>query len=293
MSWDADAGWERLAGGRSGSEVFADGTDAVVKRLVAPVSGDPAERSRPAHVAWWRREADVLLDGEFADTPGVRSARLLDASEDDRGVVLRTEAVPAVPGTGPSLARALGRLAAAPVRPRPWWARTVLADRLDAVAERDGWPTLARTPLADVADRLWARRRHHLDLLSGLPQVPGHGDPTPANLRGRSGDDVIAVDWACAGSAAVGADLGYLALSCREDLDTLLQAYVAPAGLDAAQARTGAVVTACYTAITRTEQVLASAARGPGALAGKFRHPSVAPSIRGLQRLYPYLETLL
>lgn len=291
--WSPDPGWQPLPGGRSGARVYADGLSSVVKRMLVPGPDDPVGRSRPDHVAWWRREADVALDGDFRSTDGLRSPRLLDAEEDDDGITLRVERVTGEPGTGPHLARSLGVLAAQPLEPRGWWARHVLADRTAAVAERGGWPTLARTPLADVADRLWGRREHHLGILAALPQVPGHGDPTPGNLIGREDDHVVALDWACAGSAPVGGDLGYLALSCREDLETLLAAYVNGGALDPDQARLGAVTTACYTAIHRTELVLAAVARGPGALAGRFRHPSVAPSIRVLQRLYPHLETLL
>ena len=293
--WEPAPGWQPLPGGRSGAQVFADGPDAVVKRLPAPGPDDPPSRSQPDHVAWWRREADAALDGCFAVTDGLRCPPLLDVTEDDTGVTLRVARVPQEQGTGPHLARALGLLGASSVEPRAWWARHVLADRTEAVAARGGWPTLARTPLADVADRVWQRRRHHLDALGALPQVPGHGDPTPYNLAGRDEGHVVALDWACAGSGAVGGDLGYLALSCREDLDTLLAAYVAGLGpgADTEAARTGAVVTACLTALHRTESVLAAVAPGPGALAAKFRHPSVAPSIRVLQRLYPHLETLL
>ena len=74
-------------------------------------------------------------------------------------------------------------------RPRPgrWLARDQLRDRLARVERRGGWPTLARTTVADVADHLWRRRTSLLDALDALPQVPQHGDPVPANLPGRDG----------------------------------------------------------------------------------------------------------
>ncbi|MGV3563466.1 MAG: hypothetical protein ACO1ON_09290, partial [Nocardioides sp.] len=34
-------------------------------------------------------------------------------------------------------------------------------------------------------------------------------------------------------------------------------------------------------------------AKGEGALAGKFRHPAVAPHLRALQRQFPLVEQLL
>ena len=59
------------------------------------------------------------------------------------------------------------------------------------------------------------------------------------------------------------------------------------------QASLGARLTAVYTALSRAEWALARVAPGEGALAGKFTHPSVAPYLRALQRLYPQVEALL
>ena len=55
----------------------------------------------------------------------------------------------------------------------------------------------------------------------------------------------------------------------------------------------GARVTAVYTVLNRAEWALARAARGEGALAGKFRHPAVAPHLRALQRQFPHIEALV
>ena len=52
-------------------------------------------------------------------------------------------------------------------------------------------------------------------------------------------------------------------------------------------------VTAVYTVLTRAEWALAQAARGEGALAGKFRHPAVAPYLRAVQRQFPQIEWLV
>ena len=62
---------------------------------------------------------------------------------------------------------------------------------------------------------------------------------------------------------------------------------------DVESIRLAARVTAVYSVITRAEWALAQAARGEGALAGKFRHPAVAPYVRALQRQYPQIEQLL
>ena len=56
---------------------------------------------------------------------------------------------------------------------------------------------------------------------------------------------------------------------------------------------TGARVMAVYTALTRLDWALARVADGEGALAGKFRHPSVAPYIHAMQRQAGHIEALL
>ena len=75
-----------------------------------------------------------------------------------------------------------------------------------------------------------------------------------------------------------------------------MDAYVAglPAGLASPeQVLLVARVTVVYTALSRAEWALARVATGPGALAGKFKHPSVAPYLLTLQRQFPQLEALL
>ena len=51
-------------------------------------------------------------------------------------------------------------------------------------------------------------------------------------------------------------------------------------------------VSAAYTALSRAEWALARVAGGEGALAGKYRHPAVAPYLRALQRQFPQIEAL-
>lgn len=299
--WQPDPSWQPVAGGTAGAGVWLAETNQrslVVKRLTAPERGDPTAHSQPRHAAWWRREADVALDGSLAGTSGLRSPEALRVEEDATGITVWTARVLTTETNGLHLARALGVFAGNQLAEQPWWCRNLLADRLARLDDKGGWPTLARTTLADVADRLWQRRTGHLARLSGLAQVPTHGDPTPGNLPGRAGEDVVAIDWSSFGSGPVGADLGYLALSVREDFDVLLTAYaegLVAGGLrvDPAEVRVGATVMAGYTALTRAEWALARAATGPGALAGKYRHPAVAPYLRSLQRLFPQLETLL
>lgn len=298
--WQPEPGWHPMPGGTGPSTlgvwraVLGDQA-VVVKRLGAPREGDPAELSDPRHFAYWRRAADVALSGMVDDTPGLR-APLTAVDEDAEGITLTQQWVEDAASSGLFAAHALGRFAGANLGVPPWLARAQLRDRIRRVERRGGWPTLARTTVADVADHLWRQREGWLAVLDSLPQVPQHGDPVPANLPGRDGDDVIAVDWATLGHGPVGADLGYYLLSAREEFEPLLDAYLMglPEGLaDHEEVALGARVTAVYTVLNRAEWALARVAGGEGALAGKYRHPAVAPHLRALQRQFPQIEALI
>lgn len=268
----------------------------VVKRLAAPLEHDPAELTNPRHFAYWRRPADVVTSAVVDDTPGLRAPRLSAVEEDGEGITITQEWVEDAATSGLFVAHALGRFAGARLAPAPWLARNHLRDRMARVERHGGWKTLARTTVADVADTLWSRRGEYLALVDALVQVPVHGDAVPANLPGRDGDDVLAIDWAALGTGPVGADLGFYALAAREDLEPLLDAYLMgmPDGLATRDEVTlGARVTAVYTVMNRAEWALARAAAGEGALAGKFRHPSVAPHLRALQRQFAHIEALV
>ncbi len=303
--WQPEPGWHLLPGAAGPSTVGVWRTASgdrplVVKRLAAPGEHDPPELGDRHHFAYWRREADVLVAGLAARLPGVRgpAGDLVEVVEDAEGVTLTQEWVEDASCSGLFVAHALGRLAGAPpvgAADVPL-ARDQLRDRLARVAARGGWTTLARTTVADVADHLWSRRGTWLDRLDALPQVLQHGDPTPANLRGREGDDVLAVDWGSLGTGAVGGDLGYYALSAREDLEPLVDAFLLglPAGVASPeQVLLGARATAVYTALSRADWALSRVAGGEGALAAKFRHPSVAPYLRSLERQSDAVEALL
>ena len=149
-----------------------------------------------------------------------------DVVEDDEGITLTSEWVEDAALNGLYVAHALGRFAGAELGRHQWLAVGQLRDRLRQVERRGGWPTLARTTVADVADRLWARRETLLRELDALPQVPQHGDPAAQNLPGRQGDDVVAIDWGTLGTGPVGADLGLFLQNAREDAEPLLDAYL-------------------------------------------------------------------
>lgn len=299
--WQPHPGWHPLPGGSSPSTLgvwrAVVGEEPVaVKRLAAPGEHDPAELSDPRHFAYWRRAADVVTSGVLARSRGLRPPVRSQVAEDVEGITLTEDWVEDAAVNGLFAAHALGRFAGTPVPDVPWLARDQLRDRLRRTEHRGGWPTLARTTVADVADHLWARRATYLQQLDALPQVLQHGDPTPANLPGREGDDVVAIDWSCLGTGPVGGDLGYYLLSAREEFDPLLEAYLLglpPGTATAEQAALGARVTAVFTALSRAEWALSRVARGEGALAGKFRHPAVAPHLRSLQRQFPLIEALV
>ena len=300
--WEPDAGWQRLPGaGPATVGVWAArdaGHDVVVKRLARPQPHEPAANLPPCDVNHWRREADVALSAVVATTDGLREAEVVRVDEDDTGITLVHRRVELTEPPGLWLADCLGRFAGSDLGAHAWLARDQLRTRLELVGRRGGWLTLARTPMADVADHLWRRRSVWLDRCDALPQVAQHGDASRANMPGRYGDGAgaVAVDWAHLGIGPVGADLGYLSLGTREELEPLLERYLhaVPMGLaEPAQVLTGARVTAVYTALTRLDWALARVVDGEGALAGKFRHPSVAPYIHAMQRQVAQVEALL
>ena len=298
--WQPEPGWQPLPGAGPATvgvwSTTSGGREVVVKRLRLPDPYDAHGPLVPGNVNYWRRAADVALSGVVAGSPGLREAPVVRVEEDDEGITLVHERVEHEDAPGLWLAACLGRFAATDLGDHAWLARDQLRSRLALVDHRGGWRTLARTPMADIADHLWTHRTPWLDVCDALPQVAQHGDPSAANIPGRHDDGAVAIDWAHLGRGPVGADLGYLSLATREDIEPLVQAYVAalPAGLASTDdVRTGARVMAVYTALTRLDWALARVADGEGALAGKFRHPSVAPYIRAMQRQVDQIEALL
>lgn len=300
--WQPEPGWHPLPGGTGIStagvwRTVLGGRPVVVKRLAAPTEHDPPELTDPRHFAYWRRAADVVISRiGLESAPGLRAPRLTSVEEDAEGITLVQDWVEDAANSGLFAAVAIGRFAGFPIGEHTWLAKGALRDQLSRVARRGGWPTLARTTVADVADHMWRRRSLLLDELDALPRVAQHGDPSPANLPGRDGDHVVAIDWGCLGVGPVGADLGLYMLHAREEFEPLLDAYMIglPDGIATRQqAAHGARVTAVLTALTRAEWALSRVAGGEGALAGKYRHPAVAPHLRALQRQFPQMEALL
>lgn len=301
--WQPDPAWTALRGGGGPATIGlwrarVGETAAIAKRLRRPGLDEEAVLADPSHAGYWRREVEIALDQSVVDGPGLVPARVLGVHEDDEGATILTEEIQAEPPTALLVARSLGRFAGAPYREVGWAARRTLADRLAFAEDRGGWPTLRRTTLADAADQLWERRAHWLSSYAAAPQGRLHGDATPGNFPASRGEDVIAIDWQGFGIGPVGTDLGYFALSAREDFDVLLETYLAGvaesgAAADADAVRLAATVFVVYTVFARAEWALSRVAPGEGALAGKYGHPAVAPHLRALQRQIPRIEALL
>jgi len=301
--WQPDPGWTVLPGGGGPATVGIwrgehEGRPAIIKRLRRPEPDEASLLADRTHAGYWRREAEVALDPRAVDGPGLVPPRYLRVDEDDEGVTVWAEEVVAEPPPSLFVARALGRFAGATREAPVWAARHTLTDRLGLAESRGGWPTLQRTTLADVAGHLWEHRSTWLGRRDSGPSGRLHGDAVPANFVAGRGQDVIAVDWQGFGYGPMGTDLGYYSLSAREDFDVLLEAYLGGVRaevvtVDDDEIRVSAVVMAVYTVFSRAEWALSRVAPGEGALAGKFKHPSVAPHLRALQRQAPQIESLL
>ena len=244
--------------GQSNGGVWLTPDQRVVKRLLPGVEDQ-------RHHAYWRRQAEVAASGIVATTPGVRSPGCVRVDRDADGITLWMTEVEAVTHEPLELARALGRFGSARIAEPEWGTRGILRDRLASVARRGGWVGIEAADLEASLWRdvqaLWVRRDAALAELDQLPRVPNHGDAHPANLLGREGADVVAIDWEQFGIGPVGFDIGYLLLAVDVPFDDLLTAYQDGAP-DQTLVRRGAVLTAAYTAISRAAWALSQP--GPG-----------------------------
>ncbi|MCY7399600.1 MAG: hypothetical protein LH477_01325, partial [Nocardioides sp.] len=181
--WQPEPGWQRLPGAGPATlgvwSAMIGGREVVVKRLRRPDPHEAPGVLDPRDVNYWRRAADVALSGVVADAPGLREAPVVRVDEDDDGVTLVHERVELRDAPGLWLAACLGRFAAVELGTRAWLARDQLRSRLALVERRGGWRTLARTPMADVADHLWAHRATWLDRCDALPRGGPHAAPAP------------------------------------------------------------------------------------------------------------------
>ncbi|GAA1554295.1 hypothetical protein GCM10009804_08960 [Kribbella hippodromi] len=258
MNWQPSPAWKGLTNGtgQANGGVWRTPDGTVVKRLI------PGVRA-PRHHAYWERQALVAESGIVARTPGLHAPECLGVERDDEGITLRTAYTPPAEWSPEALAEALGRFAASGLVEPSWGARNILRDRLRTVEQRGGWAPLIHAGLAPPAvPELWHHREAALATLDALPKVPTHGDAHPANLPGRDGADVIAIDWEQFGLGPTGFDLAYLALAVDVPLQALAAAHGETTATDIRGATyadsgnsgdllRGATLVAAYTAISR------------------------------------------
>ena len=193
--WQPEPGWHPLPGGAGASTVGVWRTvlgdqPVVVKRLGGSPGARPGRAQRPAALRLLAPRRPTWSPPASSPThPGLRAAR----ADGRRGGRRGHHADPGV-GGGRRQQRAVRGARAGPVRRRrpratePWLATDQLRDRMDRVDRRGGWPTLARTTVADVADHLWQRRAALLDAArraaaGAAARRPDAGQP--ARPRGR------------------------------------------------------------------------------------------------------------
>jgi hypothetical protein len=200
----------RLAGGLEAPDGHVEPFSIVSKTVRPLVNGrHAAHTNEPGHWAYWRREPLAYLSGCLPPGPGLRAPRCYGVV----GNSIYMEDVQGGPEEPKLAARRLGAWHATAELPKVGWlARDQLVQRL-AVTELD-WSAVD----ADWrAVAIWEARSRLLDRLDGVTRVLSHGDFGTGNLVHCGGDTVV-LDWGTLGSAAVGSDLAYLALSTLTDL---------------------------------------------------------------------------
>ena len=211
--WEPQPGWLEVPGGTGPATVGVwrteqGGRPLAVKRLARPGPHDAAEVSDPAHFAYWRREADVVESGLTpAHARAARAGRGPRRGRRRHHDHLRL-------GRGRRQQRPVPRPRPRPVRRRrPRSARAGCAATcsgcgwLASSAAAAGQPCSAPAPPTSPTACGPVASTSSLQY-DALPQVPHHGDVAPANLRGREGDDVLAIDWSSLGVGPIGTDLG-------------------------------------------------------------------------------------
>jgi hypothetical protein len=202
---------------------------------VAPYYQDDA-LFREDSAAYWRKEALLYCSGLLDNLPtGLSAPRCLGMEErGEREVWLWLEEVTDSSEarwsleTYAAVAHSIGLfngayLTGRPLPAAPWLA----AGAAHAWAPRAApaiaaIPALREHPIGrqfltpDVADgllRLWANRHRLLDAVNCLPRTFCHADLWRRNLFTRpqaEGDRLVAIDWASAGVAPIGEDIGML-----------------------------------------------------------------------------------
>ena len=286
--WQPEPGWQRLPGApaRRPYGVWSatqHGHDVVVKRLRRrrAAATRPASSTRATSTTG-ERAADVALHGVVVRRTAACARRpSVRVDEDDEGITLVHERVETDDPRACGWLACLGRFAARrPAGRTPWLARDQLRSRLRLVERRGGWRTLARTPMADIADHLWTRREAWLDRCDAAPaggparRPVGRQHPRAARRRRRR--HRLGPPRPGTGRAPTSATCRWrparTSSPCSRRTSTAL-----PAGLARPEdVVTGARVTAVYTALTRLDWALRPG-RGRRGRAGR----QVPPPQRG------------
>ena len=296
MTWEPEPGWVSVPSGTGTSTVGVwrterGGQPLAVKRLARPLPGEPPELDDPTHFAYWRREADVAESSLNRTTPGLIGP-VTAVEEDDTGITLVSEWVEDAGINGLFVAHALGRFAAADLGNRSWLSRDLLRRRVARVERRGGWPTLARTSAADLADSLWTRREHFLQRYDALPQVPTTATSPPETCAAATAAwswPSTGRRWAWAGRHRSGATHGQRARGARTPPRRL------PARPGRVGRGTSPLPTRCGSAPASSRRTPPSPGRvgpgqgrrGSGRAGGQVPPPSVAPYLRALERVTP------
>jgi hypothetical protein len=205
----------------------------------------------PTHRLYWRREALTYQSGLLDDLGGGLTAAgcygVQERSADSAWLWL--EDVSGTQGVAWSVeryalaARHLGQfngayLVGRPLPNFPWlsrdWVRQWCQQRATTfdpalLLDPQSWahPLVRRAfpqPIGEEVVRLWTEREQWLAALKRLPQTLCHLDAFSANLLARRDADgvdrTVAIDWACAGVAAMGADAGQLVIGSAFRGDT-------------------------------------------------------------------------
>jgi len=211
---------------------------AVLKVIASPEPDSPSFFDDVSHPLYWKREVLAYQSGLLDDLPaGLRAARCLQATEQEDGSFhLWLEEATDLHGRRWPLeqyaeaARALGRfngiyLTTRPMPDYPWLVQTGSPRGLldhntelrDPLLDPKTWqhPLVQAAFPASMADRLlalWKDRNSLLDALDRVPVTLCHLDAWKGNLFAPEGvdGDIVAIDWAFPGKAAVGTDAGDL-----------------------------------------------------------------------------------
>ncbi len=219
-------------------------TWSLILKVVSPAAwlamttGQPAE---PSHPLFWQREVLAYQSGWLDNLPGnVRGPRCLAVETQPDGSVWLwlEEAQDCYGGRWPleqyaRAARCLGRFNGAYLANTPWpsypwlsqtgtprgvieayrWLEPLVRD--PATWAHPGLQAAFRPALVARLPELWDWRHVLLDALERLPQTVCHQDAWRGNAFSPSGsaDELVLIDWAYVGAAAVGSDLSDLAVA--------------------------------------------------------------------------------